>query len=102
MSVAPTKDRNPPPDTRYLSEYDTHVDKETAARERDPFAKHVQPKKTEGADSIAGSPAPPKVAQNERPPGVSPGFATDTSAEAGARGSRATRRICRNCLACSV
>lgn len=67
VAVAPTKDTHPPEDTRFVSEFDTHVEKETAAKVRDPFAERVLPKKTDGAKSVAGAPAPPALAEAPLP-----------------------------------
>ncbi len=66
VSVAPTNDTRPPPDGRFVSEFNTRVDHETASRERGLYD-HVLPKKSEGAKMPSGvASAAPRV--EARPP----------------------------------
>ena len=46
VDVAPTPDQNPPADTHRYSEYNTHVTKETQARDKTAFYKNAMPKHT--------------------------------------------------------
>ncbi|HUB07802.1 MAG TPA: energy transducer TonB [Myxococcales bacterium] len=46
VDVAPTPDQNPPADTHRYSEYNTHVDHETQARDKTAFYKNAMPKHT--------------------------------------------------------
>lgn len=46
VDVAPTPDQNPPADTHRYSEYNTHVKKETQARDKTEFYKNAMPTHT--------------------------------------------------------
>ena len=63
VDVAPTPDTNPPADTHRVSEYNTHVDRETQSRDKTAFYKNAMPTHTttEKPQKLAGKAQSDKV-----------------------------------------